>query len=155
MLNGKGLTSDSTKVNSCYTLDHALAKALFKVLEKHPVSAGYFFRMPDTSNVKSAIEIDVYPRLNSYYENQSICLDRHTLKEIKRPSYYSASYKESNAGLKLRRINYDLHVGRILGLPGKIIAFLASIIGASLPVTGFIIWYNRKFGKKSKGKRST
>lgn len=146
--------SDSTKVNS-YTLNQALDQTLFKVRKRYPLAAGYFFRMPDSSKVKSAIEIDVYPKLNSYYGNQNICFDRYTLKEIKRPAYYAAAYQESDAGLKLRRMNYDIHVGRILGFPGKIIAFLASLIGASLPVTGFIILYNRKFGKKSKTKRVT
>jgi len=33
-------------------------------------------------------------------------------------------------------------------LPGKIIAFTASLIAAALPVTGFVIWYGRR--KKSK-----
>jgi hypothetical protein len=28
-------------------------------------------------------------------------------------------------------------------------AFLASLIGASLPITGFLIWYGRKFKKKA------
>ena len=41
-------------------------------------------------------------------------------------------------------MNYDIHVGAIGGLAGKIIAFLASLICASLPVTGFYIWWNKK-----------
>lgn len=28
-------------------------------------------------------------------------------------------------------------------------AFFASLIGASLPITGFLIWYGRKFKKKA------
>jgi uncharacterized iron-regulated membrane protein len=47
-------------------------------------------------------------------------------------------------------MNYDIHVGSILGFPGKVLAFLASLIGASLPITGFLVWYGRKFKKKSK-----
>ncbi|MDD4418797.1 MAG: PepSY domain-containing protein [Bacteroides graminisolvens] len=37
-----------------------------------------------------------------------------------------------------------MHTGSILGLPGRIIVFLASLIIASLPVTGFIIWWRKK-----------
>lgn len=48
------------------------------------------------------------------------------------------------------QLNYDLHVGSIGGIWTKIIAFLVCIILASLPVTGFIIWW----GKKKKGKKS-
>lgn len=53
----------------------------------------------------------------------------------------------------LMRSNYSLHVGMIGGLPTKIVYFFASLICASLPVTGFIIWYNRKWGKKKSSKR--
>jgi uncharacterized iron-regulated membrane protein len=35
-------------------------------------------------------------------------------------------------------------VGSIGGFVGKIIAFLVSLVCASLPVTGFIIWWKRK-----------
>jgi uncharacterized iron-regulated membrane protein len=45
-------------------------------------------------------------------------------------------------------MNYDLHVGAIAGLTGKIIAFIASLICASLPVTGFLVWYLKKYKKK-------
>ena len=45
-------------------------------------------------------------------------------------------------------MNYDIHVGSILGFPGKVMAFLASLIGASLPITGFLVWYGRKFKKR-------
>ena len=45
-------------------------------------------------------------------------------------------------------MNYDIHIGAIGGLAGKIIAFLASLICASLPVTGTLLWYGKKFKKK-------
>ncbi|WP_167457218.1 PepSY-associated TM helix domain-containing protein [Sphingobacterium detergens] len=57
-------------------------------------------------------------------------------------------------GQQIYRANFDIHVGTIGGLPTKILASLASLVGASLPVTGFIIWYNRKWGKKRKPARA-
>lgn len=64
------------------------------------------------------------------------------------------SYKpeEYSLGQKIYKANFDIHVGTIGGLTTKIIASIASLIGASLPITGFIIWYNRKWGKKKKRK---
>jgi uncharacterized iron-regulated membrane protein len=50
--------------------------------------------------------------------------------------------------MKLNDLNYDLHVGQALGLTGKIIAFLASLICGSLPITGLLIWIGKR--KKSK-----
>jgi uncharacterized iron-regulated membrane protein len=48
-------------------------------------------------------------------------------------------------------MNYDIHVGAIGGITGKVIAFLASLMAASMPVTGFMIWWGRR--KKTKEKR--
>ncbi|MEO8253180.1 MAG: PepSY-associated TM helix domain-containing protein [Flavobacterium sp.] len=55
-------------------------------------------------------------------------------------------------GSRITSLNYDLHVGSIGGIYTKILAFLASLICASLPITGFIIWLNKY--KKSKQRKS-
>ncbi|NML66425.1 PepSY domain-containing protein [Hymenobacter sp. RP-2-7] len=47
-------------------------------------------------------------------------------------------------GKKLADMNYDLHTGLILGLGGKVIAFVVSLLSASLPVTGFLVWRGRQ-----------
>lgn len=48
----------------------------------------------------------------------------------------------------MSRSNYSLHVGAIGGITTKILYFTASLICASLPITGFYIWWGRK--KKTK-----
>lgn len=53
---------------------------------------------------------------------------------------------------KVRKLNYTLHVGAFAGLFSKTIYFLASLVCASLPITGFYIWWGKK--KKSKKKNS-
>lgn len=55
-------------------------------------------------------------------------------------------------GLKWRNSNKDIHTGRIYGLPTQILAFLASLICASLPITGFLIWWGKR-NKQPKAKR--
>jgi len=80
----------------------------------------------------------------TYYHADALQFDQYSGKLLHRKNY-----SEQNAGEKLIGMNYDIHVGAILGLPGKIIAFIASLVAASLPITGFMIWLNRK-KKKSK-----
>lgn len=53
---------------------------------------------------------------------------------------------ELNAAEWISRSNYGLHVGEIGGIATKILYFLASLVCASLPVTGFIVWWQK--GKK-------
>ena len=55
-------------------------------------------------------------------------------------------------GLKWRNSNKDIHTGRIYGLPTQILAFLASLICASLPITGFLIWLGKRNKKPIKRK---
>ncbi|MEM8939194.1 MAG: PepSY-associated TM helix domain-containing protein [Bacteroidota bacterium] len=59
--------------------------------------------------------------------------------------------KDVSAGEKLYYYGYSLHVGSVLSFPGKVLAFFASLVSASLPITGFFIWWNRrrKEGKKA------
>lgn len=67
---------------------------------------------------------------------------------------YTSLYKNYNAGDKVKHSNRDLHTGAFFGLFGKILAFLASLVAASMPVTGFTIWYARNKKKKPASKRS-
>jgi uncharacterized iron-regulated membrane protein len=52
-------------------------------------------------------------------------------------------HDSKSPGKKLSDMNYDLHTGLILGLGGKVIAFIISLTAASLPVTGFLVWRGR------------
>ncbi|HET9502473.1 MAG TPA: PepSY-associated TM helix domain-containing protein [Hymenobacter sp.] len=52
-------------------------------------------------------------------------------------------YRDKPGGEQFIGMNYDIHVGAILGWPTKILAFVASLVCATLPVTGFFIWWNR------------
>ncbi|UTX49505.1 PepSY domain-containing protein [Chryseobacterium sp. MA9] len=84
------------------------------------------------------------------YRNEQFNFDQYSGEILK-----SQSYKNKNIGYgtALRERNYDLHTGSILGLTTRIIYFLAAIIALSLPITGFIIYLNKK-KKKPKHKKN-
>lgn len=58
-----------------------------------------------------------------------------------------ALQEQKSVGVKWSDSNYAFHTGSIYGLPGKILMCLTTLFCASLPVTGFIIWYGKR--KKS------
>jgi uncharacterized iron-regulated membrane protein len=62
-------------------------------------------------------------------------------------------YRDRNPGQKTRSIFYSIHVGSIAGLPGRIVAFGACILGFTFPVTGVILWLNRLKKQKRKSAR--
>ena len=81
----------------------------------------------------------------TYYGSDNLTFDQYSGELLGRRN---DSHK--NAGERLIDMNYDIHVGAIAGLPGKILAFIISLICASLPVTGFYVWWGKR--KKSKKK---
>jgi uncharacterized iron-regulated membrane protein len=95
----------------------------------------------------TSIEVALNPDGNTYWKADYRYFDQYTLKEIEVNHTYG-KLKNATVAEKIQRMNYDIHVGAVAGLTGKIIAFLASLICASMPVTGFLIWWGRK--KKAK-----
>ena len=85
---------------------------------------------------------------------KSYTFDQHTLALLQQSGIYGINYEKGNFGEKLRAMNYDIHVGSILGLTGKCMAFSASLIGASLPITGLFVWLGKKKKKKKRMNRS-
>ncbi|MVM34109.1 PepSY domain-containing protein [Spirosoma sp. HMF4905] len=84
---------------------------------------------------------------------RDIYLDQYTLKQL--PSTV-IQIDQLNFADWLRRTNYAIHVGAIGNMPTKIIYFIASLICASLPITGFYVWWGRRgFGRRKKAKSAS
>ena len=64
--------------------------------------------------------------------------------------YGQVLQEDKSLAMKWRNSNYDIHTGGIYGLTTKILAFLASLFCATLPITGFYIWW----GKRNKSKKT-
>ena len=138
--------SDTThiKIFEVTTVD----KVLQKLSKENPQAAGIMVSIPEKP--ADAIGAFVYKQKNTFYNMDRYSFDQQTLKEISIKTPFSGKYIEANLPDKIRRMNYDIHVGSVLGLTGKFIAFFASLISASLPITGFLIWWGKqKFGKKA------
>jgi uncharacterized iron-regulated membrane protein len=108
-------------------------------------SIGVYFASLSTDPV----EIVVNHRPGTYYNSDFYHYDQYTGQELPATGSYAGRFRDAPVADKLVRMNYDIHVGAILGLPGKILAFFASLIAATLPVTGFYIWYGRRMKKKN------
>lgn len=96
---------------------------------------------PETDT--SAVALAINPQEGTYWKTDYIYYDQYTLDEIE-VSHPFGRYNNISAADKISRMNYDVHVGAIGGLPTKLLAFFGSLIAASLPITGFIIWWGRR-----------
>lgn len=75
-----------------------------------------------------------------------------SLDLIEAQGYNTGKYEDKSFGEKLRRQNYDLHIGRIWEPVGEVLIFFAALFGASLPLTGYYILFvvKRRGRKKTK-----
>lgn len=144
------IPENSTKAPSDPELAGAAMDRLFpKLMAEYPQARTVEFHYPPTDS--SSIYVEFAYEEGVYYSSDYRFYDQHTLKEVETPSLYDA-YEKAGFSDMVIRMNYDIHVGAIAGLPGKILAFIASFTIASLPLSGALIWLGRK-KKKRKERR--
>lgn len=121
------------------------APAIDKVWEKmrveHKNAQMLEVHIPD--NAQSPIAANTNTDASTYWKTDYRYFDQYTLQELPAASIYGR-IQDAGFADKLIRMNYDIHTGSILGIAGKILMFFASLIAASLPVTGFYIWWGRR-----------
>ena len=122
--------------------DKPVVDRAFLTAEKQSPKAQMFL-IGEDNTASGVINITAYSQSLHFGNSDFFVFDKYSGKLMQ----YLPNTKKS-IGMKLNDLNYDIHVGQALGLFGKIIAFLASLICATLPVTGFIIW----LGKRKKPK---
>ena len=120
----------------------AIDKTFVIAQQKSPQAEMFLIYEPATK--AEPVGVTAYAQSLHFYKSDQYYFDSGTGKLLS-----VLSQNQKSAGLKMNEMNYDIHVGQILGLPGKIIAFWASLLCGSLPVTGFIIWLGKR-KKKSK-----
>lgn len=131
--------SDTTKTASFANMaDHLWQEHRAGLKENESIGV-YFAGIPT-----DPVEIAINHKPGTYYNSDYYHYDQYTGKELPATGSYAGKFEDAPLADKIVRMNYDMHVGAILGLPGKILAFFASLIAASLPVTGFYIWLGRK-----------
>ncbi|GAA4457428.1 PepSY-associated TM helix domain-containing protein [Nibrella saemangeumensis] len=128
----------------------AIDRVWQRMVREYPQAATIEVHTPETDT--SAIAANANPEAGTYWQTDYRYFDQHTLRELPVAHIYGR-FTEAGRADKLIRMNYDIHTGAILGLPGKLLAFFASLIAASLPITGFLIWWGRR-KKSSVSRRS-
>ena len=128
-IQGQGVNGSSRSINNAVTEVTLRYKHLQEAIVIFPTNDSGVY------TIRAAQVTTVYDRDYYYF-------DQHTFTEM--PVAYFGKYKDADAGETLNRMNYDIHVGSIAGLPGRVAMFFGALLGASLPVTGFYIWWGKR-----------
>jgi len=133
--------SDLSKKNLIWNENLSPLDSAWYASIKQVDKIGGMYMTPVLQDPDDSYEILVYHNDNSYYNQTEFFYDRYTLKPLEMEG---SKFSEAKFADKLSMMNYDIHVGSILGLPGKVLAFFISLICASLPITGFLVWWNKR-----------
>lgn len=141
--------SDSTKIDQLALFPKAFDREIQTILTQYKDPHYLTITYPDTVKKDATISVYIRNDMDRQYNNRYYSFDQYTGAFLPNNiSLFNKDFYELHAGEKFRRLNYDIHVGSIWGFPTKLLAFVLTFIAGSLPITGFIIWYNRKWGKK-------
>jgi uncharacterized iron-regulated membrane protein len=132
----------SNKATASYRpLQQSIDEAWNRLVNRHPNAEFMMILLPSTVN--GSIRCIVNPDRRTYYKTDHYYIDQYSLVEM--PVAHSwGMYRDANTAAMVRRMNYDIHVGAIGGLAGKLLVFATTLIAASLPITGFLIWWGKR-----------
>lgn len=99
-----------------------------------------------------AIYVELSKEEGVFYNNDYRYYDAESLEPVQAETIYRP-YEEASLPDRVLRMNYDIHVGGILGLPGKVLAFFSSLAIGSLPISGSLLWWVRRKKKKRTRRR--
>ncbi|HKO76354.1 MAG TPA: PepSY-associated TM helix domain-containing protein [Flavobacterium sp.] len=133
-----------SKKNSLAT-EKPLDKIWALMKKEYPTAKSIEVHPPE--NDSTSIAANANPEEGTFWKTDYRYFDQYTLEE-KEVGHIFGKYGNANTADKLMRMNYDLHTGAVFGLAGKIFAFLISLLIATLPVSGFYIWWGRHKKKK-------
>ncbi|THU37241.1 PepSY domain-containing protein [Niastella caeni] len=139
--------SDTTKVAQATAITLPVDKLWLQMQQEHKEAEIIEMHFPATT--RSSIEVAINTDADTYWRTDYRFFDQYSLNELPVEHIYGR-FKDAKGADKLLRMNYDIHIGAIGGVPGKILAFFASLIAASLPITGFMIWWGRRKKKPSR-----
>ena len=134
----------------------AIAKPVDKIWllmqKEYPDAKSIEVHPPESDS--TAIAANANPEEGTFWKTDYRYFDQYSLKEIEVKHIYG-KYNDAAVSDKLLRMNYDLHTGAVFGIAGKIFAFLISLLIATLPISGFYIWWGRNRTEKRKSTTSS
>ncbi|MCZ8198599.1 MAG: PepSY-associated TM helix domain-containing protein [Flavobacterium sp.] len=132
-------TSKEITVSS--VVENNLDKIYMLMQKEYPNAVSIEVHPPETTTSPIAANANLDD--GTYWKTDYRYFNQYTLEEQEVNHIYGKLENASNSD-KIIRMNYDIHTGAVFGLAGKTFAFLISLLIASLPITGFLIWYGRR-----------
>lgn len=138
--------SDTTFTDSVTYSGKPIDVLFARIKEQYQEMDFIEMHIPHSDSASILVELNRDP--SSHRKMDYLYFDQYTLEQIYTNNFYG-SYDDAQVADKIKRSYYGIHSGGVLGLPGKFLAFFISLFCASLPVTGYLLWWNRRKEKKA------
>lgn len=129
-----------------------LDKISNKVEALHPTAKEYTLmvegkgkKKKENTKKSEIISVQVRQLSHSYHIRHQLFFDANNGDFL-----LNKTYGDLGFGEKILMANYDIHTGQIFGIWTKILALIISLICASLPITGFLVWWGKRKKKDKK-----
>jgi uncharacterized iron-regulated membrane protein len=107
-----------------------------------------YIRISNPHKMTDPIRVVVIDPGMLVYNTDHFYFDRYSGEQL-HGHFEHGLHTEASLFHTLHGLVYDIHFGNILALPGRLFMFFASLIAASLPITGFVIWLVKRKKPKS------
>ena len=119
---------------------HIIDKLARQFIEDHPTKN---IRINIPHGKEDVIRVNVIPKETLVSATDQFFFDQYT-GTLLSGNFRSGLASEASTYQYIQSLMYDIHLGHIGGFIGRILLFFGSLIAASLPITGFIIWRSRQ-----------
>lgn len=92
---------------------------------------------------EDVIRVNVIPKETLVSATDQFFFDQYT-GNLLAGNFRNGLAAEASTFQYIQSLMYDIHLGHIGGFIGRTLLFVGSLIAASLPITGFIIWRSRQ-----------
>ncbi|MEA5258144.1 PepSY-associated TM helix domain-containing protein [Arcicella aquatica] len=133
--------SDKKQKENLTKQSPAIDRIWYKMLAEQPLAKTIEVHIPESDSASLAVNVNMEE--GTTWKIDYRYFDQYSLKELSVNHLYGR-FPAAKFADKAIRMNYDIHVGAIFGLAGKVLAFLVSLVAASLPISGVLIWWGRR-----------
>jgi uncharacterized iron-regulated membrane protein len=134
------VVSDTTSLIRPTPNERILAK-----IKSFEIKPSYLlYNLPSTKS--GTVNVSAYLDPHRIHQKVQYRFDQYSGKLLLKGKSFSSLTMSD----QVKALNYDLHTGSILGFWGKLLVCITGLVTASLPITGFLIWFWQKKGARNR-----
>lgn len=132
--------SDVSGSSEIHNLDGKVDSLAFSYLQDNPNKS---MRISYPHKASDPIEMTVVDAKRRVHRTNIFYFDQYTGQRLSGKFEYGVQ-SDASPFKTINGLVYDIHLGNLGGFWGRLLVSFTSLVMASLPITGFVIWYSKR-----------